>query len=311
MSNQGYKNQVALLLDVLHHIAKEECFAMHGGTAINLFVLNMPRLSVDIDLTYLPIEDRSTTLQNINNALGRIEESIKSRFPQVQLLNKPDSGRIALRKDGVEIKIEANIVKRGIISPIKRMILCDKARQDYNSFIAFPIVPFGQLYGGKICAALDRQHPRDLFDVKVLLEREGFSDEVRKGFIFCLLSGERPFHEMLLPNFKDQRQAMTNQFSGMSNKAFSYEDFEETRMNLVRTVSKSLTQEDKDFLLSFKNCEPDWSIYNFERFPAVQWKLQNLKKLKENNPNKYNDLFEALKRGLEGMRLKSKSKLGI
>lgn len=306
MSSQKYKNQVALLLDVLHHVAKEECFAMHGGTAINLFVLNMPRLSVDIDLTYLPIEDRTTTLQNISEALGRIEQSIKSAFPQVQLLNKSDSGKIAIRKDGAEIKIEANLVKRGIISPIKRMILCDTARQDYDAFIAFPIVPIGQLYGGKICAALDRQHPRDLFDVKVLLENEGFSDEVREGFIFCLLSGERPFHEILAPSFKDQRQAMTNQFAGMSNKPFDYEDFEQTRVDLVRTISKRLTPDDKKFLLSIKNCEPDWSIYNFENFPAVQWKLQNLKKLKEDNPRKHNDSFAALKRVLDGMNYKLK-----
>lgn len=298
MSNQKYRNQVALLLDILHYVEKEKCFAMHGGTAINLFVLNMPRLSIDIDLTYLPIEDRTTTMQNISEAFGRIEKSIKNTIPRIQLLNKPESGRIAIRKDGVEIKVEANLVKRGAISQAKEMILCDKARQEYNSFITFPIVPFGQLYGGKICAALDRQHPRDLFDVKLLLENEGFSDEVREGFIFCLLSGERPFCEILMPNFKDQRQAMTNQFSGMSDKVFSYEDFEETRQYLFKTISKSLTKEDKDFLLSFKSCEPDWRIYNFERFPAIQWKLQNLRKLKDTNPKKYNDLFEALKRVL-------------
>jgi hypothetical protein len=225
------------------------------------------------------------------------------------LLNKSDSGRIAIRKDGVEIKVEVNLVKRGAISPIKRMALCDKARQDYNAFIAFPIVPFGQLYGGKICAALDRQHPRDLFDVKILLENEGFSDEVREGFIFCLLSGERPFYEILMPSFKDQRQAMINQFAGMSDKPFSYEDFEETRIHLVQAINKGLTQKDKDFLLSVKNCEPDWSIYNFERFPAVQWKLQNLRKLKENNPTKHKDSFEILKKGFEEKN--HKPKLGM
>ncbi len=294
MDNQKYRNQVVLLLDVLHYVAKEECFAMHGGTAINLFVLNMPRLSVDIDLTYLPIEDRENTIQHINEAFGRIEESIKSKIPRVQLLNKSESGRIVIRKDGVEIKVEANLVKRGVISPIKRMTLCDKARQDYNSFIVFPIVSFGQLYGGKICAALDRQHPRDLFDVKSLLENNGFSDDVREGFIFCLVSGERPFNEMLAPNFKDQHQAMTNQFVGMTNENFTYEDFEQTRLNLVKAVNQGLTQDDKDFLLSFKNCEPNWNIYNFERFPAVQWKLNNLRKLKKDNPKKHQHLFGLL-----------------
>lgn len=52
-----YKDQVKLLLDVLPLVSKGQCFALHGGTAINLFIRNMPRLSVDIDITYLPIED--------------------------------------------------------------------------------------------------------------------------------------------------------------------------------------------------------------------------------------------------------------
>ena len=57
MSSQKYKNQVRLLLRFLHSMAQEECFALHGRMAINLFMRNMPRLSVDIDQTYLPIED--------------------------------------------------------------------------------------------------------------------------------------------------------------------------------------------------------------------------------------------------------------
>jgi hypothetical protein len=86
----------------------------------------------------------------------------------------------------------------------------------------------------------------------------------------------------------------------MSDVEFTYDDFEKTREQLVATVNKSLTAKDKEFLLSVKNCEPDWSIYDFERFPAVQWKLQNLRKLRENNPDKHNQLYEALKEKLEG-----------
>lgn len=60
--NEAYKRQVKLLLDVLPEIAKEDCFAMHGGTAINLFLQDMPRLSVDIDLAYVGLEVRAEAL---------------------------------------------------------------------------------------------------------------------------------------------------------------------------------------------------------------------------------------------------------
>lgn len=66
MINDTYKKQVELLLKTLPEVAKETCFALHGGTAINLFIRNMPRLSVDIDLTYLPIEGYETSRTNIN-----------------------------------------------------------------------------------------------------------------------------------------------------------------------------------------------------------------------------------------------------
>lgn len=300
MNNQKYKNQVHLLLRVLPYVAEEKCFALHGGTAINLFVRNMPRLSVDIDLTYLPLEDRQATLKNIADALERIKARIEDVLPNAQILYKPEIGKLVIRSDGEEIKLEVNLVGRGTIETPEKMILCDNAQEMYDTSSVIQVVPLGQLYGGKICAALDRQHPRDLFDVKLLMENEGFSDDVRAGFLLCLLCSDRPINEVLVPNFQDQRQAMDNQFTGMSDVEFTYDDFERTREQLVETVNNSLTAKDKEFLLSVKNCEPDWSIYDFERFPAVQWKLQNLKKLKESNPDKHKQLYEALKEKLEG-----------
>ena len=74
MIEETYHKKVGILIDVLPLIAEEKCFALHGGTAINLFIRDMPRLSVDIDLTYLPIEDRQTSLNNIHFALFRIKK---------------------------------------------------------------------------------------------------------------------------------------------------------------------------------------------------------------------------------------------
>ncbi len=300
MKNQTYKEQVRLLLDVLPQVAKEDCFALHGGTAINLFVRDMPRLSVDIDLTYLPIEDRPTTLQNISSALIRIKEHVEKALPNIRVQHKKEIGKLLIAQQRTDIKLEVNLVGRGTIATPIPMMLCDKAQEIYDVSTVINVVPVGQLYGGKICAALDRQHPRDLFDVKYLLENEGFSDEVRRGFIFCLLASDRPINEVIMPNFQDHRKAMENQFVGMSEVEFSYEEFEATREKLVKVIHENLTDKDKEFLLSVKNVTPDWGIYDFERFPAVQWKLLNLQKLKTNNPEKHKQLYEALKEKLEG-----------
>lgn len=209
-----------------------------------------------------------------------------------------NKGKLFVVTSDADIKLEVNLVGRGTLSPPVKMQLCEKTQSEFNAFAAIAVVPLGQLYGGKICAALDRQHPRDLFDVKFLLENEGFSEEVKKGFLLCLSGGDRPFHEVIRPNFQDQRDTMKTKFEGMSDEAFSYEDFENTRERLVKTIHASLTDKDREFLLSFKNLTPDWSIYDFERFPAVQWKLQNLKKLKAENPKKHQELSQALEKKL-------------
>ena len=66
-----YVAQVRLLLSVLPDIAREPVFALKGGTAINLFYRDMPRLSVDIDLTYLPVADRQSSLEDMDVTFNR------------------------------------------------------------------------------------------------------------------------------------------------------------------------------------------------------------------------------------------------
>ena len=145
-----------------------------------------------------------------------------------------------------------------------------------------------------VCAALDRHHPRDVFDTKYLLENEGFNDNIKKGFLLLLLSSNRPINEMLNPNLIDQRQTLIHQFNGMSLEEFTYQDFEKTRHALIKVINQRLTSYDKQFLLAFSKLKPDWSVYDFKKFPAVKWKLQNLTKLKENNKEKFNKLNTSL-----------------
>lgn len=293
--NQEFRNQVKLLLNVLPEVAKEKCFALHGGTAINLFIRNMPRLSVDIDLTYLPIEDRKTTIDNIVHALTRIKVSIENKIPGLSVNLKREIGKLLITSKEASIKLEVNLVGRGSIADPVTMVLCENAQKNYEVFCEIQVVPISQLYGGKICAALDRQHPRDLFDVKYLLENEGFNEFIKRGFLYCLLGSERPINEILNPHLLDQKIAMENQFRGMTLDPFTYEDYERVRQNLITLVRTSLTAEDKEFLLQFKNLSPVWDTYNFADFPSVRWKLQNLENLKVKNPVKHAHSFQMLK----------------
>jgi len=292
--NDAYKKQVRLLLDVLPEIAKEECFAMHGGTAINLFVRDMPRLSVDIDLTYVEIAERNETLEGINAALLLVKERIEGLRPSIRVQHKANTCKLQLDERGVMIKIEVNMVGRGLIGEATKAQLCEAAQEQFDAFCAMPIVPLGQLYGCKLCAAMDRQHPRDLFDIKLLLDNEGFTDEVKRGFLFGLVSSNRPTHEMLNPHLLDQRMAFENQFEGMSAIEFSYDGYEATRLQLIETIQSSLNESDKAFLLSLNGLEPDWSIYDFQVFPSVKWKLLNLEKFKTENPEAYQQQLSEL-----------------
>ena len=301
MIETAYRRQVSLLLAVLPEVAGEKCFALHGGTAINLFVREMPRLSVDIDLTYVPVEDRAQSLASIGAALGRIKANVEKAVKGAQIADRSDIGKLLVTQSGVPVKLEVNLVGRGTLSDPGEMPLCSSAQEEFEAFCAIQVVPIGQLYGGKICAALDRQHPRDLFDVKYLLENEGFTDRIKTGFIFSLLGSDRPVHEVLSPNFQDQRQALEKHFAGMSAELFSYEEYEEVRVKLVDTIHKSLTSRDKQFLLGACALEPDWSIYDFSRFPAMRWKLQNLQKLKDGNPDKHRQQYEMLKKILDAL----------
>ncbi len=296
MSN--YKYQVSLLLQVLPEVAKEPIFALHGGTAINLFIRDMPRLSVDIDLTYIPIEDRKTSFKNIIDALGGIKIKLEKILPRAVVSLKRETLKLQISTVNAQIKIEVNQINRGIMDETVTLALCEKTQEEFDAFCTVSVVPIGQLYGGKICAALDRQHPRDLFDVKYLLQNEGFTNDIKKGFMLCLLSSNRPLNEMLYPNFIDQRETLVNQFEGMSTEPFTYEDFEKSRKELVYIIHQNLTEKDKEFIIGFSKGTPDWSIYDFEKFPSVQWKLQNLFKLKSGNPEKYKLTLASLEKVL-------------
>ena len=295
-----YAQKVELLLRLIPIVMEEEGFAIHGGTAINLFLKDLPRYSVDIDLTYIPLADRQTSLDDINLHLKSIADKAKKAFKGMHIVPNFNTCKLLCEYLGKQVKIEVNQTKRGIVGgECLSISLSEKAQNEFSLFCEAKIVPLTQLYGGKIAAALSRQHPRDLFDVKYM---DIPLDECREGLIFCLLGSDRPIHESFAPSLIDQREAMENQFAGMTDIPFTYEDFEETRAKLINDLRSLLTEEDKRFLVSFESGQPEWNGYEFEYFkdyPSVQWKILNLKKLAKQNPQKLQAEAEKLRNVLK------------
>ena len=294
--NEQYKNQVALLIKILPSVYRIKDFAIHGGTAINLFHKNLPRLSVDTDITYIPVKGREESLKLINAHLVELKQMIEKTIPGIRIIHKPDTWKLLCVKDGVTVKIEVNGTKRGIIGVVEEKSLCEKAQAEFNMGCIACTVSFSELYGGKISAALSRQHPRDLFDCKYMPLNT--INQVKDGLMFCLLGSDKPILESLQPNLIDQRDALQGQFAGMSDIPFSYKDYEATREELIENVNKLLSMNDKDFLLSFEQGEPEWDkccAGDLSKYPSIKWKLQNILKLKEANPEKFNAGIEKLR----------------
>ena len=294
-----YRKQVALLIRIMPSVYKIKEFAVHGGTAINLFHRNLLRYSVDIDVTYIPIENRQQSLASINQKLLEVKKNIEKTIPGVVVKHKPDVWKLLCTLGDATVKIEVNATKRGIIGDVVELPLCEKARNEFSMGCKARTVSFSQLYGGKITAALSRQHPRDLFDCKYM-ELQSF-DDVKNGFMLCLLGSDKTIIESLQPHDIDQTEALENQFQGMTETPFGYEDYLESRTALLSLVNGGLTITDKEFLLSFEQGEPDWNkccAGDLSQYPSVQWKLLNIGKLEESNPVKFEQGVNKLRRYL-------------
>jgi predicted nucleotidyltransferase component of viral defense system len=281
-----YRRQVALLVQAIPLVATETSFALKGGTAINLFVRDMPRLSVDIDLTYLPVADRATSLRGINAGMERIAEALRRGIPGARIIRSTLAAencitRLIARADGVQIKIEVTPVLRGCVYDPAPMQVSASV-EDQFGFAEMQVVSFADLYAGKIVAALDRQHPRDLFDVRELLANEGIDDTLRKAFIVYLLSHNRPMAEVLAPARLDIHEEFERGFSGMTKTPVSLRDLLEAREALIATIVIDIPENHRRFLMSVKRGKPEWALLdltNVDKLPAVRWRLDNLEKL--------------------------------
>lgn len=288
------------MLRMIPFVAQERCFALKGGTAINLFVRDFLRLSVDIDLVYLPIEDRTTSLAGISSALDRIADRITKAYPDAQIQKVRRSGstltaKLIVRRENVQIKIEPNEVIRGVVFPCSTRSLSPKAEEFFELSASIQTVSLPDLYGGKLCAALDRQHPRDVFDMMMLLAAEGISDEIRQAFVVYLASHDRPMNELLDPPRHDLRGIFENEFQGMTTKPVTLDELNACREAYIASVLHDLTSAERRFLLSVKLGAPEWNLLPFiglEHLPAIQWKQLNIARMSR---PKHAEAIEKLK----------------
>ena len=295
---QQYKDRVSLLLDILPIVAKRKCFALKGGTALNLFIWEMPRLSVDIDLVYLPISDRDEAFKDISANLTIIKDELEKILRIKVVLT--DNAKLVCSKGGTIVKVEVNTIIRGSLFDVEEIEVVDAVQDEFGKFAAISVLNKAEIYGGKICAALDRQHPRDIFDVSKILDegRGDFNEKIKEAFMFYLLSHNRPINEILFSRINDKKADFKNQFEGMAKEKFDYEDFIKISKLLREKISNLFSDNDKKFILSFKRGKPEWSLFvkDISQYPSIKWKLANINNLIDSNPVKYREMYDKLER---------------
>lgn len=292
--NSAYLDTVRLLIDVAPDVFKPECFALKGGTALNLFVRDMPRLSVDIDLVYTPRATlRSEALTDISKALGSVSKALKKRRIDVQVgaMDEGDEVKLFVSRGAASVKVEVNHVFRGTVLPPVTMRLVPAARRLLATDLSVPVLAVDELYGGKLVAALDRQHPRDFFDVLGMYATCGLTPEIIECFVVYLAGHNRPVHEVLFSTDKNMAPAFENEFEGMPVEPTALDELVAARARLRRDLLSGLTTNQKNSLLSLVRLEPQWSLLSCAHasgLPALRWKIQNLEKLRRSNASKFN-----------------------
>lgn len=282
-----YLKQVQLLVDILPAIADEDVFALKGGTAINLFYRDMPRLSVDIDLSYLPIQNREMSLAGINHAMGRIAETGGVGNMRASRITGGGGGatRVLFERGTAIVKVETSPVIRGVVfKPDRRRV--SPAVEHAFGFAETTIVSFEDLYAGKIVAALDRQHPRDLFDIKQLYENEGLTSDLFRAFLIYIASSGRPPHELLNPNQRNLETVFAKEFDGMTLLPVTVLELQAARDTLIKDIRSRLSGNIAEYLRGLAHGEPDFNIIGLPEardLPAIKWKLQNIAVLKKRN----------------------------
>lgn len=301
-----FLRQSRLLMQLLPAVAEERGFALKGGTAINLFVRDLPRLSVDIDLAYLPLQGRAEALDGIHQALRRIRGRLAARkaglrFTEGVLHGEGTEIKLVVQEGMTTVKVEVSPVLRGAVFAPVTMPVSGKA-EELLGYAETPVLSKADLYAGKLCAALGRQHPRDLFDCTLLLENEGLFPELVEAFMVYLCSHNRPMAELLAPIPKPIHAEYKAELKDMTLMPVSEEKLAQTQAELAGRILAAMEDRHRRFLLGFKNGTPDWTLVHaegVEKLPAIQWKLANLARMSK---ARHAEAVAKLERVLDGGR---------
>ena len=302
--DKNYADTVRLLLAVTPKVFANDIFAMKGGTAINLFVQDMPRLSVDIDVVYRPWQiGRDEALKAINGELAAIAQRVEPLGMQTRLVRAKDLGdtKLIVENDISQVKIEVNVVFRGTVLPVERTPLSAKTSDQFGVEFDAPILARDELYAGKLVAALDRQNPRDLFDVWQLYESGGLSDGMVECFVIYLAGHNRPPHEVLFGNDKDIAAEYERAFVGMTAVDCALKTLLAARARMRQEMPQRLSANHRRFLSGLVRAQSDWSLVqcpHAAELPALRWKLANLEAFRKRRPDDFAAQAAALDVGL-------------
>lgn len=301
--DNAYAQQLALLVDVLPVVSTETAFALKGGTAINLFFRDLPRLSVDIDLTWLPLGERRDSLEAITMALQRIGNAVEDSLGcEVRARATADGvpTGLAISRRRVAIKIDVSPVLRGSVFPAEIRSLRPSVAERFG-MIEMQTLGFADLFAGKMVAALDRQHPRDLFDVRNLLAVEGITAELWSAFLVYLTATGRPSAELLFPNRLPLEDRFFAEFAGMTDEAVDVRSLIDARECLIAAIHTRIDDNVRQFLWSVEHESPEWERLGLPDhvadLPALHWKVLNLRKrMPEKRDADHRQLAETLAR---------------
>jgi predicted nucleotidyltransferase component of viral defense system len=302
--NQIYIDIARTMTQVAPFVFADQTFALKGGTAINLFLRDMPRLSVDLDLVFPDYTvPRTQALTQITEALRQTAERLQANGFQTRAIATADASetKLLVRRGGIEVKIEANFVMRGTLYPVQRASLTKAAQDLLLADLELPMASMEDVYGGKLVAAMDRQHPRDLFDVMQLFTHEGITPRIRRAFVVYLASHNRPVHEVLFPTQRDITQDYERTFKGMTTEIVPLPRLLSVREELLDQLQRGLDDDERMFLISLVQNRPEWDLLGFPHLallPGIRWKLQNLGQLEKSNPQKFAEQAETLQRKL-------------
>ncbi len=198
-------------------------WVLKGGTALNLFLLDVPRLSVDIDLNYIGAVDRDTMMAE----RPKVEQAVQAVCSRegMSITRVPTDhagGKWRLRYDsaageGGNLEVDLNFMFRAPLWPVAPR----DARVGTASATQIPVLDLHELASGKLAALLARQASRDLFDAHQLLGRSDLDQgKLRLGFVLYGAMNRKDWRTVKVDDVGYEKEELMNQLAPVVRSDF-------------------------------------------------------------------------------------------